>query len=71
MEQFILLLRVIIWSVLTVVAIVVFWEKLNGLYELATKEGRSLEIGGWVKIGEQVKQTDIKNSLLMICPSMP
>jgi hypothetical protein len=71
MEQFILLLRVIIWPVLTVLAIVVFWEKLNGLYELATKEGRSLEIGGWVKIGEQVKQTDIKNSLLMICPSMP
>jgi hypothetical protein len=39
MEQFILLLRVIIWTVLTVLAIVVFWEKLNGLYELATKEG--------------------------------
>ena len=50
----------LIWPVFIVALLVIFREKVNGLYNMAT-EGRSLEIGGWLKIGEKVQNTDIVN----------
>lgn len=50
----------LIWPFFIILLLIVFKDKINGLYNMAT-EGRSLEIAGWIKIGEQVKQTTIQS----------
>ena len=60
MKDWIPVLEKLIWPVFIVILLVVFRDKLNGLYQMTT-QGRSLEIAGWIKIGEQVQNTDINS----------
>lgn len=53
-------LEKLIWPIFIVILLLVFKNKVNGLYQMAT-EGRSVEIGGWFKIGEKVKNTAIES----------
>ena len=50
----------LIWPVFIILLLFVFRDKVNGLYTMAT-EGRSVEIAGWLKIGEKVKETEIRD----------
>jgi len=59
LEPWLSVLEKLIWPIFIIVLLFAFRKKVNGLYKMAT-EGRSLEIGGWLKIGEQVKETDIQ-----------
>lgn len=49
----------LIWPVFIIIMLVTFKSELEGLYQMAT-EGRSLKIGGWLEIGEQIKATEIQ-----------
>ncbi len=53
------LIEKMIWPVFIIILLIVFKSKVEGLYKMAT-EGRSLEIAGWLKIGEKVENTEIK-----------
>ncbi|MDN3670562.1 hypothetical protein QWY93_14660 [Echinicola jeungdonensis] len=58
MQSWLAILEKMIWPIFIIVLLFVFRDKINGLYEMAT-EGRSVEIAGWLKIGEKVQQTEI------------
>ena len=58
--EWIPIIEKLIWPIFIILLLLVFKDKVNGLYNMAT-EGRSLEIGGWLKIGEQVKETTVQN----------
>jgi hypothetical protein len=49
----------LIWPVFIIIMLISFKSELEGLYQMAT-EGRSLKIGGWIEIGEQIKTTEIQ-----------
>ncbi len=49
----------LIWPVFIIIMLITFKSELEGLYQMAT-EGRSLKIGGWFEIGEQIKTTEIR-----------
>jgi len=50
----------LIWPVFIVTMLIAFKSELEGLYQMAV-QGRSLKIGGWIEIGEQIKTTEIQN----------
>lgn len=50
----------LVWPFFIIILLIIFKGKVNALFQMAT-EGRSLEIGGWLKIGEQVKEIEIQD----------
>ncbi|WP_159523311.1 CBS domain-containing protein [Sunxiuqinia indica] len=59
MKEWIPFLQQLIWPVFIVLLLIVFKGKLEGLYKMAT-EGREIEIAGVFKIGQAIKETEIK-----------
>jgi len=60
MSEWIPLIEKMIWPILVLVLVIMFKDKINGLYNVAVEGGRSIEIAGWLKIGEKVQQTEIQ-----------
>ncbi len=58
MNSWLAILEKLIWPIFIIILLFIFRDKINGLYNMAT-EGRSVEIAGWLKIGEKVQQTEI------------
>jgi hypothetical protein len=48
-----------VWPIFIIIILVVFKSKVEGLYQMAV-EGRSLKIGSWLEIGEEIKTTEIQ-----------
>lgn len=59
MKEWIPILQQLIWPVFIIVLLFVFKDKVNGLYNMAT-EGREIEIAGILKIGQKIKETEIR-----------
>lgn len=57
------MLQQLIWPVFIVLILIVFREKVEGLYTLIVERvsaGGSLKIGNWLEIGETIKTTEIQ-----------
>jgi hypothetical protein len=57
------ILQQLIWPVFIILILIVFKEKVTGLYNLVidrVSAGGSLKIGNWLEIGETIKTTEIR-----------
>lgn len=54
------LLGKLIWPIFICILLIIYSEKIEGIYKMVT-EGRSLEIAGMFKVGEKIKNSEIKN----------
>lgn len=48
----------LIWPVFIIIMLISFRSQLEGMYQMAV-EGRSVKIGDWIEIGEEIKTTEI------------
>ena len=53
------LLEKLIWPLFIVIFFIFFRDKIEGMYNMVV-EGRSVKIGGWLEIGEKIKETEIQ-----------
>lgn len=54
------LIEKLIWPLFIVLLLVFFRGKVEGLYDMVV-DGRSVKIGGWLEIGEKIKETEIQS----------
>ncbi len=54
------LIEKLIWPLFIILLLVFFRGKVEGLYDMVV-EGRSVKIGGWLEIGEKIKETEIQS----------
>lgn len=63
-SEWVPLLTKLVWPVLIILAIIIFNKQVSEIYSVVMKgmkEGRNVEIGGFLKLGEAASTTEISN----------